>query len=293
MIPFPPLEPRPRDSHKGDFGRALLVGGSRGMPGAISLAGMAALRGGSGLVTLAVPVGIQQTVAGYEPSYMTIGLPEESRGEVGPGALAGLEARLDEYDCVGLGPGLGRGEPAGQLVLQLHQQLRTPLVLDADALYLLGEQPGILPGAGPRIFTPHAGEFRRLLGSDPASREALETAAVDWASRQQSVLVLKGHHSLVTDGEHSFHNTSGNPGMATGGSGDVLTGLLVALVCQGLEPLAAARLAVYLHGLAGDLAASRLGEQALIASDLVDFLGPAFVHYLQESGDGAGDEGVV
>ncbi len=263
------------------------------MPGAIALAGMAALRGGSGLVTLAVPVGIQQTVAGYEPSYMTMGLPEESRGEVGPGALAELEARLDEFDCIGLGPGLGRGEPAGQLVLQLHQQLRCPLVLDADALHLLADQPGNLKGAGPRIFTPHPGEFRRLLGSDPTSREALETAAVDWASRQQAVLVLKGHRSLVTDGEHSFHNTSGNPGMATGGSGDVLTGLLVALICQGLEPLAAARLAVYLHGLAGDLAATALGEEALIASDLVDFLGPAFVQHHQGDAGQAGAEGVV
>jgi NAD(P)H-hydrate epimerase len=250
------------------------------MPGAIALAGMAALRGGSGLVTLAVPEGIQQTVAGYEPGYMTIALPEESRGEVGPGALEELEARLDDLDGVGLGPGLGQGESAGQLVLQLYQQLPCPLVLDADALNLLAGQCDGLEAAGPRIFTPHPGEFRRLLGSDLSSRDALETAAVDWAARQQAVLVLKGYQSLVTDGEQSFHNTSGNAGMATGGSGDVLTGLLVALLCQGLPPLDAARLAVYLHGLAGDLAAEELGQQALIASDLVDFLGPAFLQYL-------------
>ena len=280
MSELPLLEPRRPDSHKGDYGRALLVGGSRGMSGAIALAGMAALRGGSGLVTLAVPEGIQQTVAGYEPGYMTMALPEESRGEVGPGALEELQARLDDFDGVGLGPGLGQGESAGQLVLQLYQQLPCPLVLDADALNLLAGQCDGLEAAGPRIFTPHPGEFRRLLGSDLASRDALETAAVDWAARQQAVLVLKGHQSLVTDGEQSFHNTSGNAGMATGGSGDVLTGLLVALLCQGLPPYDAARLAVYLHGLAGDLAAEELGQQALIASDLVDFLGSAFLQYL-------------
>ena len=280
MTELPQLEPRRPDSHKGDYGRALLVGGSQGMPGAIALAGMAALRGGSGLVTLAVPAGVQQTVAGFEPGYMTMGLPEESRGEVGPGAIGELEGRLDEFDGIGLGPGLGQGESAGELVLQLYQQVRCPLVLDADALNLLAGKCDDLETAGPRIFTPHPGEFRRLLDSDLTSRDELETAAMEWAARQQAVLVLKGHQSLVTDGEQSFHNTSGNAGMATGGSGDVLTGLLVALLCQGLQPYDAARLAVYLHGLAGDLAAEELGQQALIASDLVDFLGPAFLQYL-------------
>ena len=285
MSELPQLQPRSPDSHKGDYGRALLVGGSRGMSGAIALAGMAALRGGAGLVTVAVPEGIQQTVAGYEPSYMTVALPEGNLGEVGPGAFGELAARLEQTDCIGLGPGLGTGEPAGELVEQLYQQARCPLVVDADAVNLLAGTCDDLEAAGPRIFTPHVGELRRLLRVDLQDRETLEAAAIEWAASRQAVLVLKGHHSLVTDGERSFHNTSGNAGMATGGSGDVLSGLLVALVCQGLSPLDAARLAVYLHGLAGDLAAERMGQQALIASDLVDFLGPAFQQYFQADVD--------
>ena len=284
MNELPRLEPRSPESHKGDYGRALLVGGSRGMSGAIALAGMAALRGGCGLVTLAVPGDIEQTVAGHEPSYMTSRLPDDGEGAVGAGAFAALQPALEKYDCIGVGPGLGEGAAAKSLVLELYQSVVAPLVLDADAINVLaGDDLSIQSEAavGQRIFTPHPGELRRLLGVDIQQRESLEEAAVEWAQSQQVVLVLKGHQSLVTDGEQRFHNTSGNAGMATGGSGDVLTGLLVALVCQGLRPLEAARLAVYLHGLAGDLAADKLGQQALIASDLVDFLGPAFLKYLQ------------
>lgn len=281
MSELPQLQPRRADSHKGDYGRALLVGGSRGMPGAIALAGMAALRGGTGLVTVAVPEVIQQTVAGYEPSYMTVGLPAGDDGEVGGGAFASVESRLGQFDCIGLGPGLGSGEPAGELAAELFQQACCPLVVDADGLNLLAGTCDRLEAAGPRIFTPHAGELRRLLEVDFQEREMLEAAAIEWAASRQLVLVLKGHRSLVTDGEQVFHNSSGNAGMATGGSGDVLTGLIVAMVCQGLLPLAATRLAVYLHGLAGDLAAEKTGQQALIASDLVNFLGPAFMHYFR------------
>ena len=282
MSELPLLQPRSPDSHKGDYGRALLVGGSRGMSGAIALAGMAALRGGAGLVSLAVAEGIQQTVAGHEPGYMTIALPEGKSGEVGPGAFDEIAPRLQQFDCIGLGPGLGTGEPARELVGKLYQQAPCPLVLDADALNLWAGQCEGLEAAGPRIFTPHAGELLRLLQVDLQEREALETATVEWAASRRAVLVLKGHRSLVTDGQEFFHNTSGNAGMATGGSGDVLTGLLVALVCQGLSPLDAARLAVYLHGLAGDLAAEKMGQQSLIASDLVDYLGPAFKQYSQD-----------
>ena len=255
------------------------------MSGAIALAGMAALRGGAGLVSLAVAEGIQQTVAGYEPGYMTIALPEGKPGEVGPAAFDEIAPRLQQFDCIGLGPGLGRGEPARELVGKLYQQAPCPLVLDADALNLWAGQCEDLEAAGPRIFTPHVGELLRLLQVDLQEREPLEAATVEWAASRRAVLVLKGHRSLVTDGQEFFHNTSGNAGMATGGSGDVLTGLLVALVCQGLSPLDAARLAVYLHGLAGDLAAEKMGQQSLIASDLVDYLGPAFKQYFQDHVD--------
>jgi NAD(P)H-hydrate epimerase len=140
----------------------------------------------------------------------------------------------------------------------------------------LAEKRDALPGpAGPRIWTPHPGEFRRFIPGESLPREQLEQQAIELAKSTHSVIVLKGHRSLITDGSQSFHNTTGNPGMATGGCGDVLTGIITALICQGLAPLEAARLGVHVHGLAGDLAAEELGQVAMIASDLIRFLPPA------------------
>jgi len=300
---LPRLQPRRDDAHKGDFGLALIVGGSRGMAGAAGLAGMAALRGGAGLVRLAVPEPCLDVVAGFEPSYMTVPLVADSAGRIGAGAFERVAELAEKATVVACGPGIGRSFDLDQLVSRLYQEIAKPMLFDADALSALATEPDVLahPG-GPRILTPHPGEFARLIGrkldgdktgtgSEPSARQIgdagggevpvpvlspRQQAAVELAARCGMVVVLKGHRTLVTDGQRRAINTTGNPGMATGGSGDVLTGLITALCCQHLEPFDAARLGVYLHGLAGDLAAEELGQVSLMASDLVRFLPKAF-----------------
>jgi NAD(P)H-hydrate epimerase len=278
-IDLPQLSPREPDAHKGTFGRALVVGGSRGMTGAIALAGMSALRSGAGLVTLAVPESVLPIVAAYEPSYMTIGLAEDEKkpGHLGAGALAEIKRLAEPATCVALGPGVGRTDALTKLVNDLYQSLPQPMVIDADALFGLAQKKNSLakPG-GPRILTPHPGEFQRLVQRESLVREEAESLAIQLAADHKIIVVLKGHHTLVTDGRESFHNITGNPGMATGGSGDVLTGVITALVCQGLKPYEAAQLGVYLHGLAGDLCAADLGQVGMIASDIVKYLPRAF-----------------
>lgn len=277
--PLPRLAPRPADSHKGNYGRAVLVGGSRGMSGAIALAGMAALRGGAGLVQLAVPDVCQDTVAGIEPSYMTAALPSDAEGRISATARARLEELTAPATAVACGPGLGRSDELNELVAWFYGHVAVPAVLDADALNALAEDPGQLAAApAPRILTPHPAEFARLVGSDTRRvLEQREVLAVELAERSGAIVVVKGHRTFITDGERTITNSTGNPGMATGGTGDVLTGVIVALLCQGLAPFDAARLGVYLHGLAGDLAAAELGEVSMMASDLVRFLPAAFV----------------
>jgi len=283
---LPGLPPRRPDSHKGDFGRALLIGGSRGMAGSISLSGMAALRSGVGLLQLAVPQGIQSTVAGFEPSYMTIGLPDDVEGKIAGAAKNTLEGHLKPATAIACGPGLGQSEAVTDLVVWLYQNCSQPMIVDADGLNALASRPDILgQPAGPRIFTPHPGEFGRLVpAAKSAERSAMEEAAAEFAAKCHSVVILKGHRTYITDGGQHRHNETGNPGMATGGTGDVLTGIITALVCQGLSPYDAASLGVHLHGLAGDLAAAELGEVSLIASDLIRFLPEAFKRVKKQTG---------
>lgn len=282
---LPSLPPRKPESHKGDFGRALLVGGSRGMTGAISLAGMAALRGGAGLVQLATPASCVDVVAAFEPSYMTVPLAADEQGRIAGQARPTIEELASKATAVGCGPGLGQSADLTRLVGWLYEHLPLPAVFDADALNALAEQPDALarPG-GPRILTPHPGEFQRLSQTKARlPRDEAERAATELAARCGIVVVLKGHRTFVTDGRQHAHNETGNPGMATGGTGDVLTGLVAALLCQKLSPFDAARLGVYLHGLAGDLAAEEFGQISLIASDLVRFLPAAFQQLAAES----------
>ena len=277
---LPQLPPREAASHKGHYGRALLIGGSAGMTGAIGLAGMGALRGGAGLVTLGVPATCQPVVAAYEPSYMTWALTADSEGRLDLPALDLIKQRQADFSCWACGPGLGRSAALVQLVAWLYENIEQPLILDADAIYALGErEEGLAAPAGPRILTPHPGEFQFLnpprgptTSATEQLRERDEARATELAQMHQLVIVLKGHRTLVTDSQQSFRNDTGNPGMATGGSGDVLTGLITALVCQGLDVLSAACLGVHVHGRAGDLAALQLGQAGMIASDLVQFL---------------------
>jgi ADP-dependent NAD(P)H-hydrate dehydratase len=242
------------------------------MAGAVALAGMAALRGGAGLVRLAVPDRCLDAVAAYEPSYMTAALRDDNHGRISGNAHGQIVELARQATVVAIGPGMGRSPELDQLVAGLYEKLTLPMICDADALNALSSQRDrLVQHAGPRVVTPHPGEFARLVGHSYSGEER-EAAARELAGRCHLVLVLKGHRTFVTDGRRHWHNRTGNPGMATGGSGDSLTGLVTALACQHLEPYEAARLGVHLHGLAGDLAAKDLGEVSLIARDIIDYL---------------------
>lgn len=274
-IPLKQLAARAPDAHKGDFGRAVLIGGSLGMSGAISLAGAAALRSGAGLVTLAIPETVVAPVAAYEPSYMTWPLPADNFGRIGPKAWEALQSLSERATCLAIGPGLNRSSGADELVLKIYADSPLPMVVDADALNVLAER-GVPRAAGPRILTPHPGEFRRLCPRADGERAEMERSAHQWAEDHGIILVLKGCNTLVTDGRRRAHNMTGNPGLATGGVGDILTGVITGLLAQSVAPADAARLGVFVHGLAGDLACAELGEIALIASDLLRYLPRAF-----------------
>jgi NAD(P)H-hydrate epimerase len=275
---LPALAPRPADANKGDFGRVLILAGSRGMSGAAVLCAGAALRGGAGLVRLAVPNSLLPLVAPANPCFMTAPLAEDGQGRTAAAAREDLHEHFHWATAAAIGPGLGRSPELPGLLADVMAGTAVPLVLDADALNNLADDLGPLKQyAGPLVLTPHPGEFARLAGCDVAAVQAdRRDRAVRFAAEHGVVLALKGHRTIVTDGRRVYVNTTGNPGMATGGTGDVLTGLTAALLAQGLETFAAARLAVYLHGLAGDLARDQLGEASLIASDLVEYLPRAF-----------------
>lgn len=280
------LPARPADGHKGTFGRVLIIAGSRGMSGAACLSGVSALRGGAGLVSVAVPQSIQPIVASYEPSYLTLGFPDTAT--IGP-----LDERTQQFllnaiadkDAIAVGPGLSHSEGTQELVRTVLRTANVPVVVDADGLNGLANElrsaAKIDLGPGPRILTPHPGEFARLCGLSIGQIQANRTeVAREFAMRYGVVLLLKGPRTIITDGERIAFNATGNSGMATGGSGDVLTGLIAALLGQGLAPYEAARTGAHLHGLAGDLAAEELSEPGLIASDLPLYLARAWKNAL-------------
>jgi NAD(P)H-hydrate epimerase len=258
----------------------VVVAGSRGMAGAAALASMAALRSGAGLVEAVVPESIQATVAGFDPCVMTCGLAEDEQGRFAAEALPLIGERLAGADAVAVGPGLGRSEAIVEIVTELWKTLPMSAVFDADALWALSQRArsALADHAGSRVLTPHAGELQRLLGEEPsrataADRERLEHAAIALAHDTSCVLVFKGPDSLITDGSRQAHNETGNPGMATAGTGDVLTGVITALLGQGLEPYEAARLGAWVHGAAGEVAAEAGGQASLTATDLLGVLG--------------------
>jgi ADP-dependent NAD(P)H-hydrate dehydratase len=283
---IPTLPARPRDSHKGRFGTVLVVAGSRGMAGAAALCGASALRSGAGLVRVVSPAEIQPTVASFEPSYMTYPLPCDDEGliQLEP-ARPILERLIATSDIIAVGPGLGQSDDIRQLLRFLIAATAKPLVIDADGLNALVGQTDLLAGLNrPVVLTPHPGEFARLIGVGIAEVEAnrVELAAKLAALSEPLVVVLKGAGTVVTDGDRYFVNTTGNPGMATGGAGDVLTGAIAALLGQKLPAFEAAQLGVFLHGLAGDIARDQNGEIGLIAGDLVEALPDAFVHAMSD-----------
>ena len=272
-VSVPALNPRPVDAHKGDFGRVLLIGGSRSMAGAISLSAMAALRSGSGLVTAAVPEVIAEVVAGFDPCIMTVPC-RDSDGHFSS-VTEDLKKQMQTADVVAVGPGMGR--EVDRYFMQAVLELDQPLVIDADGIHSLAESHALIGSRkGATVLTPHPGEFSNLTNKDYADRSEMEAAAVGWAAEQGCVVVLKGHQTLVTDGTQEFRNTSGNVGMATAGSGDVLTGVIASLIGQGHDPFEASVLGVYVHGRAGDFAAEQFGHVSMVASDILDSLFAAF-----------------
>ena len=280
MADATPIDVLPRwprrkpDGHKGTYGTALIVAGSRDMAGAAVLCGRAALRGGAGLVRVACPAAVQPVVAAGSPCYMTVGLPDDADAA----AKQVIEAAAGA-DAVAVGPGLGQTAEGFAVARRVARELPgKPTVVDADGLNALAPfTPAFRGRSVPLLLTPHPGEFARLAGVSVAEVQAdREKAAVSFASRFGVVLLLKGTGTVVTNGRRVYRNTTGNPGMATGGTGDVLTGLIAALLAQGLSPFDAAVLGAWAHGRTGDLAAAALGETALTAADLPDHLPAVF-----------------
>lgn len=277
---LPKLPARPADAHKGLFGRVAVIAGSRGMTGAACLSGVAALRSGAGLVTVASAASVIPVIAAYEPSYMTVSLREDEDGRIGGASLATIVSLLLSSKAGVIGPGLGRSNQLNDIVVNVYRRTPVPMVIDADGLNVLANSGQDITKsnlAGYRVLTPHPGEFARLTGKTTVEIAAdRENLAWEFAKTHGVVLVLKGAGTVITNGERLAINTTGNSGMATGGTGDVLTGIIAGLLSQGMDPFSAAQLGVHLHGLAGDLAAEELSQPALIASDLLKYLGRAW-----------------
>jgi NAD(P)H-hydrate epimerase len=274
------VTPRSADSHKGDYGHVLVVAGSPGKTGAAHLTGLGALKSGAGLVTIATPASCQSVVASLAPEYMTEAIHEGGDG--------GIDPQTVEYvlelarDVIAIGPGLGGASTTRQFIKELVDRATMPVVVDADGLNAFTDEPDRLSGRDGRdiIITPHPGEMARLLGmtTEEVQASRIEIAR-NFAVAHQAYVVLKGHRTLIaTPGETVFINPTGNAGMATGGTGDVLTGMIAAWLAQLLDAEAACRIAVYLHGLAGDLAEADESDVAMTAGDLAAHLGEALLN---------------
>lgn len=286
---LPGLPKRPRDAHKGDFGRVLIVAGSPGMTGAGCMAAVGAQKAGAGLVTLALPESLNPIAELKLTSAMSRPLPEPDAPILGPEAAKVVLASADEFDVAAVGPGVGQAPETRSAVCRIVSDFTLPLVVDADGLNALAGRTDVLKAAGgPRLLTPHPGEMARLLGHADAEQVQADRvgAAVSLAREHGAVVALKGAGTVVTDGERVYVNPSGNPGMATGGTGDILTGMACGLLCQGLGPFEALQLAVFVHGLAGDLAARAKGELSMTAEDVLDYTAQAFQR-VEAAGPGA------
>jgi ADP-dependent NAD(P)H-hydrate dehydratase / NAD(P)H-hydrate epimerase len=264
------VRPRKKFSHKGDYGHGALITGSVGMMGASVLCARAFLRSGAGKLTCHI------IEAGND--IMQVAIPEAmSKIEKGSEHIKEISA-LDKYDAVGIGPGIGLHDSHVMLLENLFKNFKKPIVVDADALNMLSHSPDLLkhiPGFS--ILTPHVREFERLFGEHDSDFARIETA-LKKAKQYRIVILLKGAYTFIaTPGGMGHFNSSGNPGMATGGTGDVLTGVITGLLAQGYPPDHAAILGAYVHGAAGDLAAAEMSQESLIASDIVEYLGKAFL----------------
>lgn len=278
------LPERPKDGHKGTFGKVMAVGGSIGMAGAPALAARAAARTGSGLVYLAVPESVCTIAAGFSPEVMTSPLSEQN-GHAAADAVFQILERLNVCDAGLIGPGLGRAAETSALVCRILEQAEAPMVLDADGLYAVKDRKEILLERRRKgcvtVLTPHEGEFA-YLGGDLS--EGRSRAALRFAQRYGCILVLKGPGTVTASPDgRLYRNTTGNNGMAKGGSGDVLGGMILSFMGQGMEPVRASALAVYLHGRAGDICREELGDYGMLPGDLTERI-PQAILELQRGG---------
>ena len=275
------LPERPTDAHKGTFGKILIIGGSLGMSGAPALAARAALRAGAGLVRIATPASVLPIVAALDPCYTTTPLPEDNDGCISDKAATRILSLAKDHDIIAFGPGASTAKGVRNCLNLLIAQPDLRIIIDADGLNCLSATPRWYDHSkASLILTPHPGEMKRLWQSCfrsplPDDRTA---QATELAKHINATVVLKGASTVVADPQKYYINTTGNPGMATAGSGDVLTGIIAALAAQHLSNFDAATLATSLHGLAGDMAARKISQYSLIATDIIDTLGEAFIH---------------
>ena len=274
------VAPRPVESNKGNYGHVLVVGGSLGKAGSVAMAGMAALRAGAGLSTVATPKSVLATVAGFHPELMTEALAETEAGSIAAAAAGQLDELIEKKTVVAIGPGISRHAETAEQVRRLVAECKVPLVVDADGLNAFEGRTQELDGTGRSlVITPHPGEMARLVGCTIAEVQADRLGVPrKFAREHQLIVVLKGHRTLVVrpDGE-AWVNTTGNPGMSTGGTGDILTGMVAGLMAQHpRDVLSAVLAAVHLHGLAGDVMRETVGEHSMVATDLLRGLPEAF-----------------
>lgn len=263
------LPTRKETGHKGDFGKVLLLCGSTGFTGAAALAAMGALRSGAGLVFLGVPEGIYPIEAVKLTEPVVFPVPDHN-GTFSSAAEEMLISKLQDKDAVLIGPGIGRSQGAFSAVKTVLCNFHGPVVLDADGINMIGQHKDMVRGrTSPTILTPHEGEFLRLGGDLSRGREE---AAVRMAKDLDGIILLKGHRTVITDGQSCYINPTGNPGMAVGGSGDVLSGIIASLLGQGLSPLLAAACGAWLHGAAGDICAREIGQYGMLPSDMLHVL---------------------
>ena len=267
---LPVLPARPSDGHKGTFGRVVCAGGSRGMAGSVALSAMAALRSGAGLVTAAVPDRILETVAGFDPAVMTRPLPCDAAGRFTLTAVRDALSLFADADAGVVGPGLSRADQALSFAREVVREADCPLVVDADALFAVAADLDACRAGRPRVYTPHPGEMARLCGVSIDEVQAnREEIAADLAGRTGAVVVLKGAGTVVTEGGRTAVNTTGNDGLATAGTGDVLAGMIAALLAAGMGAFEAARLAVHVHGAAADRLTRDTSRVGLTSTALV------------------------
>jgi hydroxyethylthiazole kinase-like uncharacterized protein yjeF len=297
----PLIAPRPRNSNKGMYGHVLVVGGSLGKPGAAAMAGFSALRAGGGLATVATPVSVLNTVAGFHPELMTAPLKETDAGSISLAAKDAFDSIAAGKTVLAIGPGISRHHQTAEFVRTIVAESEIPVVLDADGINAFegktkdlsrgvgqaGAQPGLAAKTRTLVLTPHPGEMARLtlLSTAAVQRDRIEVAR-QFAREHDLIIVLKGDRTIVArpDGE-AWVNPTGNPGMSTGGTGDILTGIIAGMLAQNPQkPFESVLAAVFLHGMAGDVACQSTGEHSLVATDLVRALPEAYQRTREESG---------